>query len=921
MTAPEVANPLLGRAAELARLDGALDDATAASPRVVLCSGAAGAGKTTLLSVFADHATERGATVLWPPAFGRPGAPPYWMWQQVAAVHRPFDSLPRSADSATTVDRLANRMRSISATRPVVLVLDDVDRADSSSLAVLPRVLRALGRSRLLVCCAYESGSPRSRDWVDTRRALDTAAPEELALSGLRAEDVRRLLVSGGLHAPGPDLVERVVTATAGNPLFVVELTRQLTERSERPLPRTLADLVADRLDAVSESARRVLGAASVLGQSFRVGDLARTLGLHPATCLDAVEESARIGIIELLSPAEAEFRHNLFRAIVEARLPAAERTALHRRVAEALEEAIGHPSGDHLGVLAYHWAAAAAGGASIEASSWARRAADEAMRTLAYEEAERLYRVALEHASELPELDRAGLLLARAAAGLRSGHLVAAREACATAVETARRHGSRELQARAALTLEPVGEPAWDGDIHAWCREALADPDHDARTRVRLLARLSQSATYLRLDDEADRTSADALQRAAEISDPDARVDALIARQLVRCGPDDVEELGELADQMLAIGTSTGRADLEMWGRLWRIDTHWYAGGLSAIGNEIGGLQRCAERAGGPDARWHLLSTRGFLALARAEFDDAERILGEAVELMARIDHPTVHGASVAIGLLLGHHRGYSAELLDAAAWDFGADIRWDLFSRLARAFVLVENAQLDEAAAMYHRCGDPASWRLPPRGRLVVLAIGARVATGIGALEDVTKLREWLLPYRGRFVAAGGGGTNFLGPVDLALGRCDASLGQHDSARDEFQAAGTMCRTVGAPGFAVEADTELAAAHSGIGDQAAAALVARRALPLARTLGMTPWVDRLAGLAALPARVDPLSVREREVAALIADGLSNRAIADRLVISERTAQNHVQHILTKLDFTNRAQVAAWATRSRRDE
>jgi hypothetical protein len=78
-------------------------------------------------------------------------------------------------------------------------------------------------------------------------------------------------------------------------------------------------------------------------------------------------------------------------------------------------------------------------------------------------------------------------------------------------------------------------------------------------------------------------------------------RVDALTARELVRCGPDDVEELGELADQMVAIGTSTGRADLEMWGRLWRIDTHWYAGRLSAIGSDIGGLQRCAERAGGP--------------------------------------------------------------------------------------------------------------------------------------------------------------------------------------------------------------------------------------------------------------------------------------------------------------------------------
>jgi hypothetical protein len=255
------------------------------------------------------------------------------------------------------------------------------------------------------------------------------------------------------------------------------------------------------------------------------------------------------------------------------------------------------------------------------------------------------------------------------------------AREACAAAVDAARHNGSRDLLASAALTLEPVGDPAWDGDIHAWCAEALAAAGQDASTQVRLLARLSQSAAYLRLDEEADRASADALQRAADLSDTEARVDALIARQLVRSGPDDVGELGELADQMLAVSASTGRADLERWGRLWRIDMHWYAGRLSAIASETAGLQRCAERAGGPYARWHLLSTRGMLALARAEFDDGQRIFGEAVELLTQIDHPAVHGASVAFGLLLGHHRGHSVELLDASAWDFGADVRWDLF------------------------------------------------------------------------------------------------------------------------------------------------------------------------------------------------------------------------------------------------
>jgi DNA-binding NarL/FixJ family response regulator len=79
-----------------------------------------------------------------------------------------------------------------------------------------------------------------------------------------------------------------------------------------------------------------------------------------------------------------------------------------------------------------------------------------------------------------------------------------------------------------------------------------------------------------------------------------------------------------------------------------------------------------------------------------------------------------------------------------------------------------------------------------------------------------------------------------------------------------------------------------------------------------------MAPWEERLERLATPP---DPLSPREREVAQLVAAGLSNREIAAALVISERTAQNHVQHILGKLGFANRAQVAAWAARHRLHE
>jgi len=77
-----------------------------------------------------------------------------------------------------------------------------------------------------------------------------------------------------------------------------------------------------------------------------------------------------------------------------------------------------------------------------------------------------------------------------------------------------------------------------------------------------------------------------------------------------------------------------------------------------------------------------------------------------------------------------------------------------------------------------------------------------------------------------------------------------------------------------------------------------------------------MAPFSQRIERLCArLPAAGPlPLSPREREVARLVGQGLTNRQIAAAMYISERTAQNHVQHILTKLGFANRSQIAVWS-------
>jgi DNA-binding NarL/FixJ family response regulator len=162
------------------------------------------------------------------------------------------------------------------------------------------------------------------------------------------------------------------------------------------------------------------------------------------------------------------------------------------------------------------------------------------------------------------------------------------------------------------------------------------------------------------------------------------------------------------------------------------------------------------------------------------------------------------------------------------------------------------------------------------------------------------------------------------YLGPVELTLGRAAAALGQRDRAVADLETAAESADRAGAGGFSAEAGYHLAVAlvaRDGPGDRDRAGAAAVDADRLARSLGMAAYLDRTAALAARLRDTQPagLSPREVEVARLVAEGLTNRQIAERLVISERTAQNHVQHILTKLGFTTRAQIAAWSTTAQR--
>jgi DNA-binding CsgD family transcriptional regulator len=484
------------------------------------------------------------------------------------------------------------------------------------------------------------------------------------------------------------------------------------------------------------------------------------------------------------------------------------------------------------------------------------------AAEALAFEEVVRLYRQALSAGEgEIGEDDRSRLELGLAAALHRSGDLSGWQETASRVARRAELRRDRLLLARTALVMDASGEPGWDAEICRTCEQALVAEGLPDDLRARVSSRYAQALVYGGRYERAGEVSRDALAVAEASGDPLALVDALRARQLACCASEGVAERAVLAQRMLGAADSTGSAWEEMWGRLWRIDTLFEAGQLRSI-------QHIGCEASGLPEHWRSLP---------------DYFQPEAVD-------PT---------------RGLAT-----------------VFPALAVAQIQLDQRDRDGAVAAYGITGPVRSWTPSPAMRMSSLAFGLQIAIGLDRQEDIEFVAAWFEPFRGRHVANGAGTGIYMGPVELQLGQAAAALGRLDAAVRDLQTAVSGCDANGACGYGVQASAELAAAlarRQAPGDQDQARAVLDRAAPEADRLGMAPFIKRIEQLRAqLPGAVisrSPLSPRELEVARLVARGLTNKQIGQALYVSERTAENHVQHILVKLGFSNRSQIAAWSS------
>jgi DNA-binding CsgD family transcriptional regulator len=923
-----VADRMVGRQRELDALRAWVGAARDGVGRLVLCAGEPGIGKTRLAQELAGVALAGGTAVAWGRCVEAEGAPAFWPWRQV------LRSLGVDADAVLTgrvespedrfraFDNVTEAVRGVADQGGLVVILDDIHVGDEPSLLVLRHLAEQITDAKLLVFAAF-------RD-VEAAMVLAGVLPdllrsprvERLDLRGFGLAEVREQL--SGMAVEEAD-ARAVLDVTGGNPLFVREVARAMAEgtwRPDRP-PRTVLGVVGARLDSVSPGCRKLVQTAAIVGRDFSVALVAAALDEPIERCLPLIDEAMGYGLLDRVGDHGGyRFTHALTRDAVEASLGTADQVALHHVVAEAIQAQFAGDLSEHLGDLARHWAELAPYGEAATARTWALRAADEAVRRLAFEEGVRLYRAALAlDPAALPDAERCQVQIALGRAAYLAGDLRGCVDASVAAADAARAARDSELLAEAALVPQAAPDPAVNTIAKQLCEEALAGLDPAAHElRVRLLAQRSHLAFY---DGEQARVatlSAAALDLARRSGDDRALVDALHARKEACPGPAGRAERLQLAAEMLALARRRNSARTAMWGLLWRLEALVEGGQLAAAAEQLGALRVAVEQVGGPVSAWHLDRATACIAQAQGRYADAAAAGRRAFDRMRAVEPAPAAGSYFGLQRALAQHVGVTDEATALAQRPFGGPPRFITLGWIGRALLLLFAGLPEEAAASYQQAGPPETWSLPAFHILQGYLEGALVCAELGRFDELAVLLNRLEPSRGAHVA--GDAVAYLGPVELALGRGAAALGRLDDAIDDLAVAAEHAARAGAPGFVAEAQYHLAMAllaRNGPGDRDRAESAARDADRQARALGMAAYVDRTGALVAYLNRRKPvmLSSREAEVARLVAEGLTNRQIAERLVISERTAENHVQHILTKLGFATRSQIAAWSVRT----
>jgi len=889
----------VGREEELERLLRLWKEAVTGERRVALVAGEPGIGKTRLAIELAGAVRESGGVVLAGRCDEDLGVP-YQPFVEALRYYVAYATEPRlgrypgelvrvlpdlrdavrglpeplRSDPETErwrlFDAIASWLADMSAEAPVLLVLDDLHWAAKPTLLLLRHALRFADPLRLLVTVTYRDseigrGHPLG-DLLADLHHLDGV--ERFPLAGLDRAAVSALIEAAAGHPLADDdegFPEAVRAETEGNPFFVAEVLRHLTEtgavirragrwQTSRPLaelgiPEGVRHVISRRLSRLPDPTTKLLAVAALIRREFDVALLAGAAKASEDEVLDALEqaEAARLVAPLMGRAGHYSFVHALVSSTLADQLPTSRRIRLHRQIGLALES---RPDADaRLPELARHFSEAVVLGETKRAVEYARRAGDAARERLAFEEAAVQYErglAALEVASEPDPPLGCDLRIALGEVLHRSGDshyrdvlMTAARSA--SALRDTRRLGE------IALALNPVGfstEPGKaDRDVVALIEEALAGlGEADDPLRARLLAVLAVELVWtpdfnrrLALVDEA-------AGMARRLGDRTTLARVLASAHLAVKDPDHVAERLAWTDELLALGGELGQPEAVFTGHLLRHDDLLGLGQLDAAHADLDAAEQLVTDLRQPLYSWRVATRRAGHALLAGRLGEAEGLIRSARRAGEGAVSAGYTSAVEAHQLLtLRYDQDRMGELEEAAAELMEAmpgRPHW----RAHLALIYTETDRLPEALPHLERL--TANLDDVPRDVLwmqVMVALASVVAT-LGDRTRSLPIYERLAPYSGRT----GGSIGFVtfGTVDLSLGLLATTLLRFDDARQHFDASIELCQQMGAPTWLARSQLELARmllmrCHPSDAERAHELL--DQALASARKLGLT--------------------------------------------------------------------------------
>ncbi|WP_341935824.1 AAA family ATPase [Microbacterium sp. LWO14-1.2] len=943
-SAPSTA--MVGREAETRVVRAVFERSLEGTPVALLVEGEAGIGKSRLLREFAAEVANRADVhVGWCLDLGAsrtPFGPLVGILRSIVsqlgaesvraqlgvgaeALGMLLPELNPTERSQTSPDRVRDAIAAlieVAAERnPQVLIVEDLHWADDSTLAILAFLMRSLTRGRIMLLLSCRSDDVRRGDAVSSFIGESTRARllDRVQVDRLDADAVRELAEAIIGQPLSDTALERIRSRAEGVPFFIEEIAGC----SAGPLPGTLRDLLLARFDRLGDDARRVVQVASGADRALTHPTISALAGLADGRLDEAIREATQSGILIVVDD-EYRFRHALLREAVHDDLLPGERARLHRSYAELMEQQGAGAASGEPAALAYHWQLAQDPRRALAA---AMTAMSDAKARFAFASAARFGELVLDLWAQVPDaeivvdvprlefLRSLGSVLRNAGDGERALAVVnlALSEVDPAAVDP--RTHARLLRDKAYYTMN-LGR---NGSVPL-LQDSLSVLDgrvDDDRLHASILNQLgSRYMVAGRLADAIDIATEAERRGDAAGSDEETSIAANIRAA-------SLAHLGSVADAHEQYALALARANTTNAELRYRVNYSDLLGLLGRYRDAVRVAEEGMERAReyGVERTTGAIMTQN-MAVPLLEMGEIERVEGMLARELAQATLRIFHAYSTMTRVRVLSWRGRHVEAAEIVReWhpvfaEAGVDERQIWYDEIMMRLSVAESggdlrAALDEVRAMLRDDGP----RLLHERRLMLEAgwlIAELRATGEAVDDAVSEVREaWLSQPEQllddawwRILSA------FLDPSIPAL-RSAVDLADGDDVPVTFR---VMARLV------------LARMLVDTAERPAAASVLDEARRTAETLGHVPLgravaeFAHAAGLRAADSRhaggvgsgdAEPLTARELQVLELIAEGLSNRQIAERLFISVKTVSVHVSAVLRKLGVASRTEVA----------